>query len=895
MDEGSWYAKEADSVFAELGSSASGLSDGAAVERLGKFGVNELVESDGSSAWSMFLEQFKNLLVIILILASFVSVVVGLAEGSSEDIYEAVAILVVVVFITVVGFFQEYRAEKEILALRRMVSVEATVLRGGRLRRIPSRELVPGDVILLEAGDRIPADARLFEVIDFKVDESSLTGESVPVGKAVSCLGDEACLADRRNMVFLGTHVTYGKARALVVGTGMRTELGKIAEEISSMEKEKTPLQEKLDVVGRQISLVVLVLCVVIFAVGLWREGAVSADYFIYMFLVAVALAVAAIPEGLPAVVTVALARGMRNMVKKNALVKKLSAVETLGSTSVICSDKTGTLTRNEMTVRKIYLGGKTLDVSGQGYSPEGDFMFNGAAFSGEDRDLQLLLRICALSNNSSLEKAVDRWKITGDPTEAALLVAASKAGIWPGVIEKEYVRLAEIPFSSERKRMTTVHRMPSGMEAAYVKGAPDVILGLCSRILVEGEERLLTDVERRRILDANDAYAKGALRVLGAAYRNLTPSEKHDSDMERDLVFVGLLGMIDPPRDDATKAAHVAQKAGIKIVIITGDHLLTAVAVAGEMGIYRQGDKVLTGLELDGLSDEEFSRIADDVVVYARVSPEHKMRIVAALKKKGHIVAMTGDGVNDAPALKKADIGIAMGVTGTDVAKEAADMVLVDDNFASIVAAIEEGRGIYTNIRLFVKYLISCNFGEVLTIFAGIMVLARLPLEPLQILWMNLLTDTAPAIALAWNPQEPGVMEHKPRDPKENIIGRSTVLKFFIVGGIMALGTLWLFYSAPLDKSVTIAFTVIICSQLFYALSCRSEKSFFSVGLFSNRYLLLAIIISLFMQVLIIYLPVFQSIFKTTPLDLMDWLKILAVSSTAFIIPEIWKSIKSN
>ncbi len=784
MDGGSWHAKEVGCVFAELGSSESGLSEGDAEKRLEEYGVNELSEAKRQSAWSMFLEQFKNVLVIILILAALVSVVIGLVEGNGEDIYEAAAILVVVVFITVVGFFQEYRAEKEILALKRMVSVEAAVLRSGEMRRIPSRCVVPGDVVFLEAGDRIPADARLFEVIDFRVDESSLTGESVPVGKVVSCLGDEACLADRTNMVYLGTHAVYGKAKALVVGTGMRTELGKIANEISSMEKEKTPLQEKLDVVGGQIGLVVLVLCAAIFAVGLWREGAVTLDSVIYMFLVAVALAVAAIPEGLPAVVTVALAKGMRSMVKENALVKKLSAVETLGSTSVICSDKTGTLTKNEMTVRRIYLGGKTLDLSGQGYSPEGKFSTGGAPFSAEDADLQLLLRIAALSNNASLEKGFDRWNIIGDPTEAALLVAASKAGISQGVIEKEYLRLAEIPFSSERKRMTTVHRTPSGEILAYVKGAPDVILGLCSSVLIDGKEMPLTDAERKKVLAANDAYAKSALRVLGTAYRRILPNEKHDADLERDLVFVGLVGMTDPPRDDATKAVHVAQKAGIKIVIITGDHLLTALSVAEEMGIYRQGDKMLTGAELDKLSDDEFYRIVDDVVVYARVSPEHKLRIVSALKKKGHVVAMTGDGVNDAPALKKADIGIAMGMSGTDVAKEAADMILVDDDFASIVAAIGEGRGIYANIRLFIKYLISCNIGEVLTIFVGMVALARLPLNPLQILWMNLLTDAAPAIALAWNPQDPGIMEHKPRDRKENIINLHTLVKFFLVGG---------------------------------------------------------------------------------------------------------------
>jgi P-type Ca2+ transporter type 2C len=893
MESGNWHSKEADTVFRELDSSAYGLSLDNAAKRLSEYGVNELVESKRETAWGMFLDQFRNILVIILILAALISGVIGFADGKTEDIYETAAILVVVVFITVVGFFQEYRAEKEILALKRMVSIDATVLRGGKYNRIPARELVPGDVIILEAGDRIPADSRLFSVIDFKVDESALTGESVPVSKSVCALGFDTGIGDRRNMVYMGTHATYGKASALVIGTGMRTELGKIAQKISSMENERTPLQEKLDAVGRQIGLIVLVLCIVIFALGLLREGSLSKDAIIYMFMVAIALAVAAIPEGLPAVVTVALAKGMREMVKKKALVKKLSAVETLGSTAVICSDKTGTLTRNEMTVRKVYLGEKTIDVSGQGYSPEGEFSYSGEPFSRDCSDLQLLLRICSLSNNASLEKVEGRWSIMGDPTEAALLVAASKAGIWRGLVEKQYPRLAEIPFSSERKRMTTVHKTPSSEKVAYIKGAPDVILDLCSMILVDGMERPMTEADRKKILEANDAYALSALRVLGAAYRRMSDQEKYNSDLERELVFAGLLAMMDPPRDDATKAVMVARQAGIKTVIITGDHLLTAKAIAGEMGIYQQGDMVLTGSDLEKLTEGEFARIVDDVVIYARVSPEHKLRIVSALKSRGHIVAMTGDGVNDAPALKKADIGIAMGITGTDVAKEAGDMILVDDNFASIVAAIEEGRNIYTNIRLFIKYLISCNIGEVLTIFLAMLFLARLPLMPLQILWMNFLTDAAPAIALAWNPADPDVMQRKPRDPKENIINRGTLLKFFLVGSIVAAGTLWLFYTSAEHKSVTLAFTVIIMFQMFYALSCRSEKSFFSVGLFSNRYLLLAIAVSVLMQILVIYLPVFQNIFKTTPLDLIDWIKILAISSTAFIIPEIWKTVK--
>ncbi|MFZ2456238.1 MAG: calcium-translocating P-type ATPase, SERCA-type [Candidatus Altiarchaeia archaeon] len=890
MESGAWHAREADTVFRELGSSAYGLSSDDATKRLSEYGANVLAESGRQTAWGMFLDQFKNLLVVILIIAAVVSAALGFAEGKAEDIYEAAAILVVVVFITVVGFFQEYRAEKEILALKRMVSVEATVLRGGKYARIPARELVPGDVIILEAGDRIPADSRLFSEIEFKVDESALTGESLPVSKDVSVLGADIGIGDRRNMVYMGTHAAYGKASALVVNTGMRTELGKIAETISSMENERTPLQEKLDAVGKQIGLIVLVLCVIIFAAGLAREGSLTKDAVIYMFMVAIALAVAAVPEGLPAVVTVALAKGMRDMVKKKALVKKLSAVETLGSTTVICSDKTGTLTRNEMTVRRIYLGEKTIDVSGQGYSPEGEFTCSGKPLSCDISDLQLLLRITSLSNNASLEKDVGGWKITGDPTEAALLVVASKAGIWRGLAEKHYPRLAEIPFSSERKRMSTIHKTSPPSKAVYTKGAPDVILGLCSMILVNGKERPMTDADRKNILSANEAYAKTALRVLGAAYRNLSDHEKYNSDVERDLVFAGLLGMIDPPRDDATEAVAIARHAGIKTVIITGDHMLTAQAIAGEMGIFSPGDKTITGGELEKLSDDQFLRIVDDVVIYARVSPEHKVRIVSALKAKGHIVAMTGDGVNDAPALKKADIGVAMGITGTDVAKEAGDMILVDDNFASIVSAIKEGRGIYANIRLFIKYLLSCNISEVLTIFLAMAALSRLPLEPLQILWMNLLTDTAPAIALAWNPADPDVMEHKPRNPRENIINRSNLFKFFGVGLLIAAGTFFLFYYSAPEKAMTMAFSCIIVSQMFYALSCRSEKSFFSVGLFSNRYLLIAILVSLSMQVLVIYLPLFQSIFKTTPLDLIDWIKILAVSSTAFILPELWK-----
>ena len=896
MDNGNWHSKDVGLVYSEIGSTADGLSSSEADRRLASYGLNELKEVRRETPLQMFLNQFKNLLVIMLILAAGFSIFVGLTEHSSGEIIEAGAILTVVLFIAVIGFFQEYRAEKELQALKKMVSVEATILRDGNRTRLPVRELVPGDVVMLEAGDRIPADLRIIEAIDFQVDESALTGESAPVEKNSSSVPEESALADRRNMSYMGTHATYGKAKAVVVGSGMKTELGKIAEQIQSMEREKTPLQKKLDMVGKQIGTIVLIICIVVFAVGMLRSKDITTPFIIEMSMVAIALAVAAVPEGLPAVVTVALAKGMREMVKKNAIVKKLSAVETLGSTTVICSDKTGTLTRNEMTVRTIYLNEKFIEVSGQGYLPEGDYIESGKPFDVGDKDLQLLLRIAALSNDASLEKSRDGWKIIGDPTEAALIVAASKAHLSHRSLSKDYPRIAEISFSSERKRMTTIHKTPAGDRVAYVKGGPDIILDLCSYILKDGEIKSLTQEDKKRILKVNDELAGKALRVLGAAFRKVDDCETCNPEIEKDLVFVGLLGMIDPPRDDATKAVHVARKAGIKSVMITGDHLLTAVAIAREMDIYREGDKVLTGSDLDALSDKEFEAEVEDVVIYARTSPQHKLRIVSALKRKGHIVAMTGDGVNDAPALKKADIGISMGVTGTDVAKEAADMILVDDDFASIVAAIEEGRGIYMNIRLFIKYLLSCNIGEVLTIFLAVLVLARIPLAPLQILWMNLLTDAAPALALAWNPVDKDVMNRRPINPRENIIDKRTLAKFFLIGSLIAAGTLFAYYftlgSAEV-KASTMAFTTLILFQVFYAFTCRSEASFFKVGIFSNKYLILGCLLSVMMQVAVIYLPLLQNIFKTVPLDFKDWTIVLMLSSTAFIIPELWKIAK--
>jgi Ca2+-transporting ATPase len=895
MADDLWHSFSAEDLLLKVKSDLSGLSEEEADRRAAEFGLNELKKKASASPLSLFIEQFKNFLIIILLGAAVVSAGIGflLPEGSDEDILEAAAIVVVVLFIAVIGFIQEYRAEKELEALKSMVSPSATVMRNGKKEVIEARMIVPGDVILVEAGDRIAADARILHAINMKADEASLTGESMPVSKEVCVLPKDTCLGDRHNMLFMGTNATAGKGTAVVVETGMRTQLGRIAESIQAMGKEKTPLQERLDAVGKQIGVIVIVLCLIIFGAGVYRGG-----NMMEVFLVAVALAVAAVPEGLPAVVTVTLARGMRLMVKKNAIMRKLTAVETLGSTDVICSDKTGTLTRNEMTIRRIFVGGRDIEVTGEGYKPSGEFLDGGEAVDASEEGLRLILRIGALCNNSSLDRHGEVWRITGDPTEASLIVAASKAGIQQDKVNREYPRVAEFPFDSERKRMTTVHKLPSGGRVAYVKGAPDVVINLCTRVYADGAEKELSEADKRALLAANDAYAGEALRVLGAAYRSIDSNCCLTDDVESELVFVGLLGMIDPPREEAKKAVAVCKRAGIKPIMITGDYKLTAVAVAKELGMFSEGSKVVTGLELENMSAQKLESIVEDVSIYARVSPEHKLKIVDALKKRGHIVAMTGDGVNDAPALKKADIGVAMGITGTDVTKEASDMVLTDDNFASIVAAIAEGRGIYDNIKLFIKYLLSCNIGEVLAIFVGMMMFLSSPLQPLQILWMNLLTDAAPALALGWNPSDPDVMSRKPRNPKEQIINKKTVIRFVAIGALMGAGTLFSFawmnpQAGPeaLAKAQTMAFTTLVMFQLFYVLSCRSERySLFKVGLFSNSYLILAVLFSVLMQVAVVNLPILQEVIHTTALSVEEWLLAAAIASSAFILPELAK-----
>jgi Ca2+-transporting ATPase len=783
-------------------------------------------------------------------------------------------------------------------AMKKLTAPKARVLREGKEVIIPAREVVPGDILLLEAGDRIPADGRLIEIVDLKTDEAVLTGESTPVEKETSVIDEKTPVADRKNSVFMATHVIYGRGKAVVTATGMNTEFGKIAEMVQAVEEEETPLKQKLGRFAKKLGMIIIIVCAIIFALELYEifvikgyRGTAVVENIMDTFMTAVALAVSAVPEGLPAVVTVSLALGARELAKRNAIIRRLSSAETLGATTVICSDKTGTLTKGEMTVRKIYVNGEMIDVTGSGYEPKGEFLREGKRIDPkEDKSLSLLLRTGTLCTNA----AYDGKTVIGDTTEGALIVAAAKAGMTKEELEKTYPRVHEVPFTSERKRMTTVHKTPEGKLFAYVKGAPEIVLERCSHILKNNEAKKLSARERKIILEMNEKMASEALRVLGVAYKELSDNaaEKFDDEsLEMNLVFVGLMGMIDPPREEAKEANRKCQEAGIKTVMITGDHKLTAVAVAEELGMLRS-DKVLTGAELDEMSDEEFEKIVEDVSVYARVSPEHKIRIVKALKKKGHIVAMTGDGVNDAPALKQADIGVAMGISGTDVTREAADMVLADDNFATIVNAVEGGRGIYDNIRKFSFFLLRCNFDELVVIGTFALLGLELPLVAGMILWINLVTDGGPAVALSMDPPEEDVMKRPPRDPNEGILhGRlASILATFVT---QFMGTAVLFYIAyyvfhePLNEARSLAFVQATMQELIVVWNCRSEKrNAFKVGFTSNKYLLAAVLVSALATVIIPYV----GLFDTAPLTLLDWALVLPISMSGFLIlPEVF------
>ena len=878
-----WHSLSVTDVFRELSSSPTGLNGETVRERMATYGPNAIQAGHKISAWRILLDQFKNVLLLILILATGLSIAAG--HGT-----EAIVIGVIVFFAVGLGFYQEYRAERAMEALQEMAAPHATAVRDGKEVQLPARELVPGDVVLLKAGDKVPADCRLTDVHNLQTDEAPLTGESVPVEKQAGALESiQLAPGDRTNMAFAGTAVTYGRSRAIVVATGMNTEFGKIARMLQGVELTRTPLQQNLDRVGRMLAIAALVIVVVIVALGLWRREETD-QTVMELLLFGIALAVAVVPEALPAVVTVSLAIGVQRMVKRNALVRRLPAVETLGSTSVICSDKTGTLTKDEMTVRQIYVAGRTFDVSGAGYEPKGSFSVDGNEVDPPE-PMRELLKAGVLASDAHLvrDEETNRWHIQGDPTEGALIVVAAKAGLSQSQLEGELPRIDEIPFSSESKRMTTFHQADDG-RVAFAKGAPELLLRSCGSLLTAEGEKPLDDARLEDVVQAGRRMAEGALRVLAIARQR---QASRDTVNER-LTLLGLLGMIDPPRPEAKAAVEKCAAAGIKVVMITGDHPITAKAIAGDLGIAKRG-RVVTGAELDRIADETLRDEIESIEVFARVSPAHKLRVVAALQARGHVVAMTGDGVNDAPALRKADIGIAMGITGTDVTKEAAEMTLTDDNFASIVAAVEEGRGIYGNIKKYLMYLLSANIGEI-GLMAGASALGLpMPLTAVQILYVNLATDGLPALALAVDPPEDDIMNLPPRSPRSGIFTPS-VVRLMVLGGVWsAITNLTLFIGArylgySLQTAMTLTFVSLVLIQFFNAYGYRSDHQHVLHRPFSNRWLNAAILWEIGLLVLILYVPFLRRVFDVAPLTGWEWLFVLAWSHTILPVLEFGK-----
>ena len=909
-----WHAFERSKVISTLEVDREhGLSAAEVENRTKSYGKNELKEAPPTSIWVKIYEQFANFLVILLIVAAVISAVLG-------DWVEAAAIMTIVLLNAILGVVQESRAEEALAALKKMASPDANVLREGHRQAIPAREVVPGDIVFLEAGNYVPADVRLLETVNLRIEEAALTGESVAVTKNAQLeLEDDAALGDRKTMAYTGTVVSYGRGVGVVTNTGMSTEIGQIATMLQAVEEGDTPLQKRLDSFGRTLGWVSLVISGLIFVQGMF-SGTPALD----MFIIAVSLAIAAVPEGLPAVVTITLALGMQEMIARNALVRKLSSVETLGSATIICSDKTGTLTQNEMTVTNIAVDGEFLDITGTGYGLEGEFKRDDVIvnLAGDYPGIRTALWIGALNNDAILETDYDEQgkktiRMVGDPTEGALLVAAAKGGALPAPLSQAYPRIEEIPFDSERKRMVTVHaiKQPEAedvspfldqkQQAWYVvaqKGAPDVVLERCTHYQSRDDVAIpLNDEQRSRILAANDRMTSQALRVLGVAYRVVKDLEYHQNgdlseEIEEELIFVGLLGMIDPARPEVLPALQTAREAGIRTAMITGDYPNTAKAIAQEIGLLQTGHQVITGKELDELSDEELQEAVKKTDVFARVSPEHKVRIVDAFRSNNEVVAMTGDGVNDAPSIKKADIGIAMGITGTDVAKETADMVLTDDNYASIVSAVEQGRVIYSNIRKFVYFLLSCNIAEIATIFLATMLGWKSPLSAIQLLWLNLITDGAPALALGLEKGDPDLMEQPPRDPEEPILNR------FMLTGIsiqtvaitaVTLGAYWIGLRYYPDMAPTMAFVTLSFSELVRAFTARSERvPIMKIGMFKNKVMNWAILSSLVLLMAVVYLPFLQGIFDTVPLGWTQWEIILPLLLGPSIAAEVTKVI---
>jgi Ca2+-transporting ATPase len=915
------YRQPVEEVLAALGTDARrGLSEDEARRRRERYGPNELTADAPVPAWRKFLAQFQDVLVILLLVATAISAALWLRERDAALPYEAIAIGAVVLLNALMGYVQESRAESAVAALRQMAAAHARVLRDGEQKSIPAAEVVPGDILLLEEGDTIPADARLIHSTALQTAEASLTGESLPVSKDPAAIPDEAPLGDRDNMVFSGTAATYGHGRAVVVATGMMTEMGRIAGMLRDVPTETTPLQKELDRIGKTLGLAVVAIAVVMIATIIVVEDVSGASAIFDVLILGVALAVAAVPEGLPAVVTAVLSIGVQRLARRKAIVRHLRAVETLGSANVIASDKTGTLTRNEMTVRVVATASGRVRLEGTGYAPEGEVSHEGggAIEGGLKVELERTLAAADQANNAALQEHNGRWTVQGDPTEGALIVAARKAGLDVVALEARFRRVGEVPFSSERKLMTTVHRDEQRQERllVFTKGAPDVLLARCSHELGGEQPRPLDEARRAEILKVNEDLAGQALRTLGVAYHEVPASaldpDAVDERVERDLVFAGLVGMIDPPRDEARDAVARAKAAGIRPMMITGDHPRTAAVIAQDLGIAGDG-KAVTGRELEAAEEDALARIVQEVSVYARVNPEHKLRIVKALQRGGAVVAMTGDGVNDAPALKSADIGVAMGITGTDVSKEAADMVLADDNFATIVAAVEEGRAIFSNIRKFLRYLLSSNIGEVMTMFFGVL-LARfiglpaadggvvLPLLATQLLWINLVTDGAPALALGVDPADAGLMSRPPRPKGEGVITRRMWSGILFVGAIMAAGTLFVLDASlpgglvegagDLRYAQTMAFTTLMMFQVFNVLNARSDETSAFRGLFANRWLWGAVGLSVALHAAVVYTPFLQQAFSTTALAAGDWLRCAAVASSVLWLRELAKAV---
>lgn len=899
MEQKIWHQlHEADLAAALDTNSQHGLAPEEAAQRLGEYGTNEMKEKQGESPLKLFLHQFKDFMVLVLVGAVIISGLLG-------EMLDAITIIAIILLNGILGFFQEYRAERSLRALKEMSAPLAKVVRGAQLETVPAKTLVPGDLVLLESGDRVPADLRLIDCQQFAVDESVLTGESVPVVKSATPLESaELPLGDRKNCGYLGTMVTRGTAKGIVTTTGMSTEMGKIADMIQRTEEAETPLQRRLEQLGKLLIVIAILLTIMVVVAGLMHGQPMYG-----MFLAGVSLAVAAIPEGLPAIVTIALALGVQRMIRRRAIVRKLPSVETLGCASIICSDKTGTLTQNQMTVTRLWIGGRTIDVSGEGYEPVGQLLEAGRSVEGRsDAAVRRLCQVAALCNNADLarqpneEAALKRkpskedsdtenmdWKIKGDPTEGALLVLAAKAGHPQRSLETLFQRTQEYPFDPVRKRMSVIVAHQGG-RLLLTKGASDLLVERCEYVLWGNQVTPFTPSLRQKVLKAGEGLAGEALRVLGFAYRELKPQEicESEAQAERGLIFVGLAGMIDPPRKEVPEAIVKCRQAGIKTIMITGDHGLTAAAIARSIGIMPKDGRVVSGAELNAMDDEALSRIADQVNVYARVSPEHKLRIVQALQRNGHVVAMTGDGVNDAPAVKAADIGIAMGMTGTDVTKEASALVLADDNFATIVSAVEEGRGIYENIRKFIRYLLASNVGEILTMFLAMMAGLPLPLVPIQILWVNLVTDGLPAMALGVDSSESDLMRQKPRPSKENIFSRRLGWKIVSRGILIGLCTLGAFVvalrtgagdAASLVHAQTVAFATLVIAQLIHVFDCRSSRSIFHRKLLENRFLVFSVLSSLVLMLVVLYVEPLQPVFNTTALDVRDWALVLVAA----------------